>query len=210
MDTADLRNHLCCPQCGAGLVKRGYLLYCCYCGFQSCTTHEEEETDHFSLISYWRKNLDYSLASTFVNVQIQSTNSAVFESKQPYSPYDSFYRVHKELKMKIRYVSTNRQESFSLIICTNVNSTPFLHFKIDGSIYDSPIEGISGGIVAFHLSIKSFVNLCFADEILIKTSLSDFELIGSDLSVYCKRFYNQVFNKNRFIYALHKKLVCES
>lgn len=201
-----------CPRCGAELSITGYLEVCEYCGYHDEVDSGIGVTDKraISFIGILKQNLRYAMQSPLLSVDYDGPSNITVKSIMRYSPFDSNYNPFTELSIKLIYYSLKDEEYLSMIATkANLPFSPYFHFCVDGIIIPLQLIDQIKGSAFYRMTVEDFCLICSARELFVKTNCHEQELDYSDFPIFAKRFYNQAFDRRRFIFSLNKRLVCE-
>lgn len=212
-------NTIECPSCGAPLQQRHFILYCKYCGYVETVDGIDRisKIDNDSALScyeYIAQNDRYIRTNGFVYFEVSSDNQYNLLTKRPFSPNNGRWEKNNDLSIQIIYTNDSVEDHiFFKMQSNNMGNLfyPYFAILLNGE-YVIRIELIeTADAYYFEINIVEFTLICMASKVDVSTNLIDLSTADfREFKTYCCRFYNQVFDRTKYLYSLNTRLITDN
>lgn len=200
-----------CPRCGATMNTYGFSCVCIFCGYIEGNDEIESgpinRLDVCSRYHYLEYNSKYLATKRDYITVFQKY---IIKSKTSFYPHNGYSKI-SSIPISLFYENNNENEELRIYLHLLLPETnPYIVFQTSNQkrIYLHFSYEDTDGLYAL-LSIRSFYELCQSRKLFYATNCFSLKYDFSEFSTYCARFYNIVFNRNRFGYSLNKKLITD-
>lgn len=201
-----------CPNCGAEMKSIGFASICNYCGYINTSQYSNENLGNstsftrirFSYLVHNEKYLEKNKKFVSFVPKYKLKTSVFFH---PHKGYEAISSV----SISIAYINNNCIEELRFYLKVDSPSqNPFLIFKLKGGecIFLHFIDNSDMGYYS-NISYQELKAICMSSSILYSTNCFPLDYDFSELPIYCARFYNIAFDRNKYVYSLNKQLISD-
>lgn len=214
-------NHI-CPNCGAAMKEQGLSVVCPFCGthhdlgnykrIKQRDVYSWEISERFNYL----KNNERTLKSNDFVILLENNTTYRIKSNPSYFANDGEYNRNLDYSFNFEYFNDDDTESLYLIVnivntCKNMTD-PYLSFLLDYELQISPVfEKWELDAYVFAMTLIELKGICDSRDVKIYSNLMDCEYdFHEEFITYCRRFYNTIFDKRKYLYSLHQKLISDN
>ena len=202
-----------CPNCGAELDRHTFGYVCQYCGFISAhnainelSTNSKLEKAAKECYEYIERNTSYICSHReFVSIK-QNEASYVIQCAKSFHPLDKQYQIIQEVELLWKAI-VNKEFIRLFLLAKGKNS-------INGNIIMS-LDGILN-IILHETKANPFYDeyiVPYTDfESICNSTVMTFALDENrydEFRIYSHRFYNFVFDRAKYVYAINQRLLTD-
>lgn len=212
-------NNFECPNCGASMNIQGFGFVCDFCGTHFLSeeyvfvdsNNAMETIDISERYAYLRKNEQYIKSCKYVKVD---SNNGVFRARASpaYCAKDSQLNKIQNYSLYFDYLNSGDAATMYMVVHSAEGFvTPYISILLDELFVITPrFERWEGDLAIFQIGIAEFERICESRTISFTSNLMDAEAgYYEEFIPYCCRFYNAIFNKNKFLYSIHQNLISD-
>lgn len=208
-----------CPSCGALLQLRHFMLYCPFCGHVEATEGLDDigqiDNDSVSLCyDYLVHNELFIRRNDIVHLDTSGKTYRIL-SKRPFSPNNGRWEKMNDLSINLVYTNDSNEDHllFSVTPLTLRNMlTPYFAVLLnDNYLIQARLIDSVESTYYFEITIVEFTLICMSSEVDVSTNLIDSPAASfKEFKTFCCRFYNQVFDRTKYSYSLHSRLITDN
>ena len=205
-----------CSNCGAPMEQDRFSLVCKYCGSvftgNSSKTSKQEQTD----VGKPRKHYDYIVTneeriSQSGFVELKKEGKRYLITSTPFYSNDGFLKQIPSPYWQLQFQCDGRTERI-LIGVSGKRPASRMEIKIgDGkNVLALQKAHISEEYTWFILSEEQLLSICTTQKIDLSTDIPiPSEAQFNELPIFASRLYNIAFNRMKFMYSTHTKLITD-
>lgn len=201
-----------CPNCGAELLQHTFADVCHYCGYMSVkntfdSSNSKQACEALKYYEYIKENIQYlKFHPEFVSAK-QFGTSYEIQCSKAFHPLDKQYQLCYDIDCKWKVIID--KDNFQL------------------SLLSKGMKSVTGRVIVtldkiLHLTLQELQENVDFDEYLVP--YMDFEAICNSSTItfalnenyrydefraYSHRFYNLVFNRTKYVYAINQHLLTD-
>lgn len=205
-----------CPNCGAPLMQDKFMSVCRYCGSIFTGGCSEATSKDSTVKGNARKHNDYIIAneariaeSPFVELRKEGKRYQI--TSTPFYANDGFLHFIPTPHWHLRFQCNTRSEKLFIGIAgKRPTSRMAIQLGEDKDIISFHGPQFEDGYSWFPLSEEQLLAICTAQSIDLTTDLPlPANAQFNELPIFASRFYNVTFNRMKFMYSIHVKLIAD-
>lgn len=208
-----------CPKCGAVMERNNFVFHCGYCNHTQIVTKEDEiamlnqnQTRAPELqFEYIKKHRKYILQRPYVELKEGEDNITIICL---YKFFGNDFRGRKVETTSMYYIyENNKMEETLFCVLESGNQTcnsPYLVIRLNHcKNITLALNKIENGAYYYSLDYDVLLQICQSKNIEISCNMITVPVNYSEFIAYSCRFYNLVFNKEKYIYSLNLNLLTD-
>lgn len=217
--TANSRNNE-CPNCGAPLQLRHFVLYCNFCGHVETVAGLDAigqiDSDTTALCyEYIAHNASFIRKSGIVHFDMLPDKTYRLWTHRPFFPNNGRWERINDLAINIVYTNDTVEDHLFFSVrfngTANTLSPYFAVLLNDEYVVQAKFIDSAESSFFFEVEVVEFTLVCMAANVEISTNLIDLPMADfREFKTYCCRFYNQVFDRTKYSYSLNTRLITDN
>ncbi|MDD7528779.1 MAG: hypothetical protein PUK04_04865 [Bacteroidales bacterium] len=201
-----------CPNCGAELEQHAFAHVCAFCGYISAknmpnTSDSAQVYETLKYYEYIKKNIQYLKShSEFVSIKEDGTSYEIQCSKA-FHPLDGQYQLYRDLEFRWKAI-VNKEVIRLILLSKGIKScNGRIIATLDGEI-NIMLQETSGTMDfdEYIVPYNDFEAICNSPTV---TFAFNEQLKYDEFRIYTHRFYNFVFDRTKYFYAINQHLLTD-
>ena len=201
-----------CPNCGAELELHTFGHVCQYCGYISSNITEEYSNENeqkrfaHECYKYITRNISYITShSEFVSAK-QNASSYEIQCAKAFHPLDKQYQIIHGVELFWKAIIDRKSIRLFLLAKGNKSINGSIVISLDEMInlifYET---GLNTSLDEYIVPYKDFEAICNSSAISFAIDENKYD----EFRIYSHRFYNLVFNRAKYVYAINQHLLTD-
>ena len=205
-----------CPNCGARMERDKFMSVCEYCGVAFADGKSANTIKNDSDTGNTRKHYDYIVSneariSQCEFVELHKKDNGYVIVSTPFYSNDGFLTKISSFQCQLKFKCDGKTEDILIGILGKRPATRLaLQTESKKKTLSLQLHNYSEGYTWFTLSEAQLLSVCTAQTIDLSTDLPIPDNANfNELPFFASRFYNVAFNRMKFQYSTHVKLITD-